>query len=209
MGIYILDFNRFILIEIDDRNNRLLVRMKLHDKNGFAETYKFVLDTGASNTTISPEITDILNLDIVGKTKVNGKDAKIVRLLNVAIEGKMKYATLDMLIQDFSRNKGVFGLLGMNVLGKYDFAINLSESRMYYIDSKKPISKCRNPYATTLLSNKDDSYHILEKLSEILPSSVIEIYDYEDCLKFYEDKYMPKGAYTKEEIIEHIKNRKE
>jgi len=100
----------------------------------------FALDTGASNTAISPDVAKELNLKIMGSGKAQGisgvLQTAITRIDSLVI-GDIELRDLACVVVDLSQiNKliggGVSGVLGFDVLSKFRITIDYMERKLIF-----------------------------------------------------------------------------
>lgn len=101
----------------------------------------FILDTGASYTVISSAVAEKININMeINHPKIrlqtaNGIiDAPLVTLESIEISG-MRVANLKVVVHDFSQDKSIAGLLGLNFL--QHFRMNLDAANGILVLEKK------------------------------------------------------------------------
>ena len=133
---------------------RPIILLKINE----SEPLPFIFDTGASVPVISDSIFQILNLSILGKTKVgspNNNQAIEANILNIdsIIIGEIKSKNLNAISFDFSKvlqKQKVGGIVGLSVFSGNLVSINYTKKELSIsngsIDPKNPNSISVNLY---------------------------------------------------------------
>ena len=120
-------------IALQQRGNQYLVDLTL-DRN---ETVTLLIDTGASMTTISKS--SFLSLDISRSARevsqrlfqtANGVTKGTVYLVPRIRIGSYELEDVYIAVLDFTMGQGVDGLLGMNILGQFQFQIDQNNTQL-------------------------------------------------------------------------------
>ena len=186
--MYPYKFNKYIELIRDDVHRRFLVNVELQDRFGRSEDYPFVLDTGCNGSTADLLLKRMFKFNDLGTSIVNQK--KEIKLLVplIKLDKKLEYKNVEMPFIDYSSYDKMFGLIGMDILGNYDFYISLEENRLYLKETKNPFVNARIPDREYFLSNIAES-------------------EYEESLRVYERQYMSGTGHSLEEIQRHIEER--
>ena len=113
---------------VEDSSNSIIVRVHVNGRE-----LRFILDSGASISAVTTETAHLLGIHPYGTTLVNDVVTPVARVETLAV-GDAKHHQLRIAIVNLPAAKRMKvehdGILGLDVLGRYDVVIDFGQKRM-------------------------------------------------------------------------------
>lgn len=127
-----------------------------------AQPIKFVFDTGANRTVITPQAAKKLNLTLNGSETINTARGEVKAkrgIVEIDIDGHK--ATVEILITDFAAMRGIEAILGTDFLQNFNFLFDSAANTIIF-NSPMPSEQ-----ATTNGLANDGRFQIIVKINEV------------------------------------------
>jgi predicted aspartyl protease len=151
-----LNFFAQEVTELSNKNNFRMIAGTINN-----QPIKFVFDTGANRTVLSPQAAKKLKLNLTGSETINTAKGEVkAKSGSVQIDIDGHIATVDILVSDFATLHGVEAILGTDFLQNFDFLFDSKLNSVCF--------NCRKPADEPTVSGKenDGRFQIIVKIND-------------------------------------------